>query len=506
MRGEHADPLDAYERTIAGMNGPLSPLSKSTTVVDEISAPRFGQANPQPVIDHVDEALRSAKGPVASALQQARKTLFEQDGRTPDLSVAGLHGAREAIGDLIARADPTAQRALMGVRERLDRTLAAVPEYEHARSGFGAASRTLDPFDMGPGKIVGQRQETGRFTLPPERVPGAIDEGPSAARAFNDVASPEARRAYEGHLTTRILDASEGTGGNLSAERLRAAMRGEEDQLAQFPAVRERLEGIARAREALAPVERSPLGAIAAEPKVKKTIRTLFDPKPVSGSELEVASAMHAIAKNNPEAARQVARAHLETMFDDATRERKGLPAQYGGAGFASAVAGNPQQARNLRAVVRALPDGDALWGGLDRLLGTLKATGYRPQKGSDTSFNRRIEAVLGKESGSVSGAITSVLSGAAAGGGIGGLGGVASGGLLGAKRAASEAWTHMQLLRSGKTVARFLFDPAALPELRALSRSIPGSPDAGRAASRLLTVMNSGAGGATQPGQPGAR
>ncbi|XYD08805.1 hypothetical protein R1A27_28355 [Methylobacterium sp. NMS12] len=210
MRGETADPLDALERTIGSLREPPAPFVKTPTVTEDIRDVRFGQANPQPVLDHIEETMRTAKGPVAVALQQARKTLFEPDGKTPDLSVAGLHGARQAISDMIDKAPAQSQRVLLGVRDRLDRTLSAVPEYEAARSGFEAASRNLDPFVSGsaPGRIVAQDQASGRFAMPPERVPGAIAEGPTAARDFAAVATPEARRAFEGQLTTQILDSA----------------------------------------------------------------------------------------------------------------------------------------------------------------------------------------------------------------------------------------------------------------------------------------------------------
>ena len=504
MRGEHADPLEAYERTVGGMKGPLQPYSKSTTVTEEIPDVRFGQANPQDVLDHVNEAMRTAKGPALVALQQARKTLYELDGKTLDLSVAGLHGSREAISDLIEKAPPAAQRSLMGVRDRLDRALAAVPEYEHARSGFESASRNLDPFDTSavPGRIIAQDQASGRFTMPAERTPVAIDDGPTAARTFNQVASPEARTAYEGHLTTRLLDgATDAETGAISSKKLRTAMRANEDVLAQFPAVRERLSNVAIAHDGMAAVERSPLGLVAKKPDVKRAVGVLFDRDPLAGGEKEIGAAMGALAKADPTAARQLARIHLETVFDDAVRDTRGLPAQYGGAGFASAVGGNPQQAKNLEAAIRALPEGDTLWTGLDRFLGTLKATGYRPQKGSDTTFNTAIREEL-KGGGSVKSAITDVVGGAAAGGSAAGPGGAAAGGFLGVKKAASEAFTRYRIGRNGEAVARMLFDPKALPDLRGLAKSKPGSKNVDYFSGRLLAL----AAGGSAPGERTAR
>ena len=492
VRGETTDPLDALERTIGSLREPPAPFVKTPTVTEEIRDVRYGQANPQPVLDHIDEVMRSAKGPAAVALQQARRTLFEQDGKTPDLSVAGLHGARQAMSDLIDKAPPQTQRLLLGVRERLDRTLSAVPEYEAARSGFEAASRNLDPFAPGsaPGRIVAQDQESGRFSMPPEKVPGAIAKGPSAARDFASVASPEARRQFEGQLTTRLLDdATDATTGAVDAGKLRTALREHGDLLDQMPAVRDRISGIAAARDGMAAVERSPLGQLAAKkPDLKRAIGVLFDRDPLAGGEAEIGATMGALAKADPQSARQLARIHLESVFNDAVAEKRGLPAQYGGAGFASAVAGNPQQAKNLEASIRALPEGDVLWTGLDRFLTTLKATGYRPQKGSDTAFNARIHDEL-KGGKSVGAAVANAVSGAAIGGAAAGPSGALAGGVLGAKKTAADAFTKYQISRNSAAVARMLFDPKALPDLRALAKSPPGSKNASAFTTRLLAL-----------------
>ena len=174
--------------------------------------------------------------------------------------------------------------------------------------------------------------------------------GPSAGRAFNEVATSEARTAYEGHLSTSLLDAAtDAATGEISGKKLRSALRANEDQLAQFPAVRDRLMNVAVARDGMTAVERSPLGQVAQKPKVKHAVGVLFNRYPLAGGEAEIGAAMGSLAKSDPTSARQLARIHLETVFDDAVAETRGLPAQYGGAGFASAVAGNPQQRQEPR-------------------------------------------------------------------------------------------------------------------------------------------------------------
>ena len=397
MRGDELDPLTAYERTVMATRESPAPYVRSTTVTEQIPDVRFGQANPQSVIDHIDEALRSAKGPTAKALEAARSTLFTraERGAAPeiDLSVAGLHGSRDAINDLIAKAEPSAQRALMGVRDRLDRALSTVPEYEAARSGFEAASRNLGPFGPGtvPGRIVNRDQVTGRSTMPPEKVPAAIAEGPSGARDFNAVASPEAVRQMEGHLTTQILDTVGGQPGAASAQTIRDTLRQHEDLFRQFPAAADRLRAVAAAHDGIEVVNRSPLGRIAQRPDVREAVAALFPTGAKGVSVEEVGQAVGAMARNNPLAARELVRMHVDQVFKDATERLQSGANQAGGAKFSQALVGHPGEAASVEAAIRALPDGETTWKGVRRLLDIFDAQGTRQAIGSGTSFNNTV-------------------------------------------------------------------------------------------------------------------
>lgn len=397
MRGEEADPLAAYGRVVDGMREPPAPYVKSTTVAEQIPDVRFGQANPQAVVDHIDEALRTAKGPAAKALGDARKTLFMPGGRELDLSVEGLHNARDAIGDLIAKAEPAAQRSLLGVRDRLDRALGAVPEYEHARSGFEAASRNLDPFAEGtvPGRIAARDKVTGRSTMAPEKVPEAIAEGPTPARQFNEVAPPEARQAMEGRLATQVLDAVTDRPGATSAESIRAALRQHEDLFRQYPAVRDRLQAVAAAHDGIEAVNRSPLGKIANRPDAQAAIEALFPTGAKGVSAEEVGQAVRGLARNNARAAQDLVRLHVGQVFEDATTRLQSGPNQAAGPRFSQALVGHPGEGPSVEAAIRALPGGEETWKGVRRLLDIFDAQGARQAIGSGTTFNNAIEADL---------------------------------------------------------------------------------------------------------------
>ncbi|MCJ2009437.1 hypothetical protein [Methylobacterium sp. J-092] len=209
-------------------------------------------------------------------------------------------------------------------------------------------------------------------------------------------------------------------------------------------------------------------------------------------SQGEVGGAMVALARNNPTVARALARTHLEGVFNEATQTVRGVAQQYGGAGFASAVRGNPQQRTNLDAGLRALPDGEQTGSVMDRFLTALEATGYRPQRGSDTAFNQAIQKQLGSGKTPVGQAVSDVVSSAALGGAFGGLHGAAGGAFVGLRRGVGDAVTQARMMGNTAAVARMLLDPTMAPSLQAIARKPAGSRGTEDLVQRLLLLARS--------------
>lgn len=170
---------------------------------------------------------------------------------------------------------------------------------------------------------------TRRMATPSEQVPTHL-EGATAAREFLANATPAARNAFEAREVTRILDGVSGQGGATS-ERIRAAMRQNEDLLALLPEARGRLQRLALAHQGREAVERSPLGRIAERPDVKRAIDTLFPTKPVEGSAADVGAAVGAISRSNSLAARELVRTYLGTEFAAKTKDLQGGANQVAG-------------------------------------------------------------------------------------------------------------------------------------------------------------------------------
>lgn len=493
MRGDETDPLTAYERIVMAAKEPASgPSSRMvpTTVTEEISAPRFGQVNPQPAIDAIDAALDTAKGSVRSALEAVRRDLHGNRPdpvsgvRETDLTIDGLHQARERLDQVLREAraagDGVMVSRLGSVRSALDEQLKTAPEIAAADANFAANSRPLEPFGGNTplGRVTQRDPETRRLSTPAEQVPSHL-EGATAAREFLANATPAARNIFEAREVTRILDGVSGAGGAM-AERIRAAMRENEDLLALLPEARGRLQRLALAHQGREAVERSPLGRIAKSPNVRNAIEALFPIKPVEGSAADVGAAVGAISRSNPLVARELVRTYLGTEFKAKTKDLQAGANQAGGAKFAAAIRGNDLASENIFAAIRALPDGERMASGFSRLLDVFEATGTRQGVGSRTSFNNEALAEVRK-------------------GGLGAEAGkaVATGGLNLPKRI-TQAFEDWQAGKNIDRLAALLTSPEGGRRLADLASAKPGASTISLL-NRLVVLGARGAGGGDQ-------
>lgn len=199
-------------------------------------------------------------------------------------------------------------------------------------------------------------------------VPGHADSGNLMAANLED-----ARRAP-------IAAAETATGGDAGAY---AAARAAQAQLRQ---------------QYLEPLMAGPVGRMAeGDPTTRKAIEAFFPANPVANSQAEVVDALGRLSARNPYAARQLVRTHAESVFNEATQNLMGGPNQGGGAKFAAALRGNPQQAANLDAAIRVLPNGDVVADGFNRFLDVLEAGGRRQAVGSRTAYNAQELAQMGR-------------------------------------------------------------------------------------------------------------
>lgn len=205
-------------------------------------------------------------------------------------------------------------------------------------------------------------------------------------------------------------------------------------------------------RQYLDPLLQGPLGRLAKEDlPTQKAISALFPTNPLPNSAAEISEAVQALAHRRPQVARDLVRAHLESTFNEATQNLIGGQNQFGGAKFAATIRGNEQQAANLEAAIRALPDGDRIWNGVDRFLTILEAQGTRQRPGSMTSFNNELLQDL--RGGTTPGAIAkNTLS------------------FTQIPKNIADKWERWRLGQNTAELARLLTDPRAAREFQRLA------------------------------------
>lgn len=160
-----------------------------------------------------------------------------------------------------------------------------------------------------------------------------------------------------------------------------------------FVAGKQRYQDITR--NTIEPLQQSPLGQLAEAPGFEKQAQILFGTNPLPGSQAAVGQAVRQIAARDPQAAQQIARMYAEKVFNEATQANMPGGNQFGGPKFAAVLAGNPQQAANLKAAITALPNGNTRWEALNRSLEIFAAMGTRQPVGSQTAFNQQIAKSL---------------------------------------------------------------------------------------------------------------
>jgi DNA-binding GntR family transcriptional regulator len=219
----------------------------------------------------------------------------------------------------------------------------------------------------------------------------------------------------------------------------------------------------------LDPILQGPLGKLAKKDvTTQKAIEALFPSNPLPNSHNEIHEAVSALAAKRPAAAMQLVRAHMESVFNEASKNLQGGPNQFGAAKFANRLVGNIQQRANLQAAVEALPNGKQLWQGIDNFLEAAEATGTRQAKGSLTAFNAQ-------ELGAMSG------------GGM--VGEAVKTGLSPGKwwSLVSDKYGQWKLGSNLDELARIFTDPNSAPILKRISAMPKGSREAQYLVSRLI-------------------
>jgi hypothetical protein len=205
------------------------------------------------------------------------------------------------------------------------------------------------------------------------------------------------------------------------------------------------------------PMKAGPVGQIA-EGNVGRDV--LMPPAPVALYPADIKRTADLLRRKNPEALPDWTRQQLESTFNETTQKLATGENQFGGPKFAATIAGNPQQRKNLQALVTET-GGMQAWKGFENFLEVAQAQGQRMPANSATSFNEMVKNELGT--------------------------GMVSKGLTMFKPSNLVNWAeNMQLGRNADMLAKMLTDPDSVAKLQELARTGPRSAKAQAIANSL--------------------
>jgi len=481
VRGE-ASVDDAYEQAV--MNMPEPAAGPPPGPVSRDPAPRMVQVDSRPVLNVARELQTiEAMRPQAQAIERA----FTVNGRPAETvreMQNGLLTLNDAIETAKAQGRSTVTRRLVELKDDVERQMEAVPEFAQAQAGHAELSRPLDPFESGRtlGGIVERDPYNRRFTMEAGAAPEAIDRaGVAGYRDLVQNGTPATLRAQADWKSYQLLRQAEGARpGSVDADALAKLMRDQAEIIDMLPGVRERLNRIVTARRGMAPVEQSPLGQLAETPRPEQQARILFENES-PGIDIAVAQAVRNTVRQDEQAARGLARYQLERKLNKAI-ETAGTETDYGQATLGNRwrrmLEANPQEGRNVRAMIQALPDGETAWNGLNRVFEVLEASGRRQAPGSRTQYNQALQRELeGGGTAREAAAIAATLG-------------------TGWRQRLTRAYEQYTYGQNLSEIAELATRPDAIPVLRQLLQSPPTSARAGMLTARLLGMVQQGGGG----------
>lgn len=418
-----------------------------------------------------------------------------------------------------AIAQVTGKNSLQDIQRVVESSAKGAPVIQPMMNNRAAATRaaveqqldTVAPMPAEPSRTPVRMQQAAEKSITNARQAGNAAAGPSYAQAATEsipanrwntlTTQPAAQKALssvkaateygvtmerEGSIrwldaAKKWLDAKIQSPNTTPAERRiweqgRTAIINEAD--AASSAYRQGRTTVARnMRDTVNPMQESPVGDIAnlkgipAEHAMRAQSEILMPQAPRALNPATIQKTIATIGQQDPGAARDFVRQNVQAIFDEAAQNLSSGTNQWGGAKFASQVAGNPRQRENLRALIESSSDRTA-WNGFNRLLEVLEAQGKRHAPGSQTAQNLRVEGQLS----------------------MGGAGALPAT-VASPNKAMSMIGEWYDNFRFGKNteeMARILTDPNSVMLMRKLASEAPNSA---RAAALTAQIIASGSG-----------
>ena len=209
------------------------------------------------------------------------------------------------------------------------------------------------------------------------------------------------------------------------------------------------------AKEVVNPLTQGRVGQIAEGGIGETGMRTqqgvLMPANPQVTTPKDIKATVEALRRQDPNAVSQWTRQSLESIFNETGQKLQGGENQFGGAKFASTIAGNKQQRENLKALVTS-SSGVQAWDGFEKMLDVMEAQGKRQPMNSATAFNQMIAEEFKQ-------------------GGVGKLATTAA-----KPSQLANAYDEFRMGKNAQILAKLLTDPDGINKLKEISNTAPNS------------------------------
>ena len=378
-------------------------------------------------------ALRSTAGEIAKSgfqnitpqqIKQADDLLkfsYQQGNRlTAAEALAQVTGtnpliATQRVVENMPRSAPTMSN-FMNVRPEsnvqfMERTLAQVsPRVEGAERGLqrtaeqsiasaqNLRTKASAPFYQEAGKMAISKDELSGYLADP-RIKGAVDKVRSVD-TYGVKNMPEndmrvliaAKQSLDDDYASQ-MNAMTGSQKNAGAVTYAARDKLDKFLVTKSPVYRQGRDIYSQVTtDVVNPLTTGRVGQIAEGGVGETGMRTqqgvLMPTNPQVTTPKDIKATVQALRRQDPNAVPAWTRQSLEGIFNETAQKLQSGENQFGGAKFASTIAGNKQQRENLKALVTE-SSGMQAWNGFEKMLDVMEAQGKRQPMGSATAFNQ---------------------------------------------------------------------------------------------------------------------
>lgn len=460
-------PVAQFLATTATMGVAGTPLALRSTAGD-IAKKGFQNVTPQQ-IKQADDLLKQSYQ--SGSPLTAAEALAQVTGSNPLI-------ATQRVVENMPKSAPTMADFLRGRPqsnvEFMERTLAQVsPRVEGAETNLQKTAekaitsaekmrtQASAPFYEAAGKVAISKDELTGYLSDP-RIRGAVDKVRSVD-TYGVKGMPE--------NDMRVLIAAKQSLDDDYVSQMNATMGAQKNAGAVTYAAREKLDKFLASKspvykqgrdiysqvsqDVVNPLRESRVGQIAEGGVGEQGMRTqqgvLMPTNPQVTTPKDIKATVQALRRQDPNAVPAWTRQSLEGIFNETGQKLQGGENQFGGAKFASTIAGNKQQRENLKTLVTESA-GIQAWNGFEKMLDVMEAQGKRQPIGSATAFNQMIAEEFKQ-------------------GGVGKLATTAA-----KPSQLANAYDEFRMGKNAQILAKLLTDPDGINKLKEISNTAPNS------------------------------